>query len=264
MEEMRLNGMKPEAFDHPEMFEVSGYQDGPAQRRNSLSQARRSRRSYTFPLGAWWASSPAVERTMLFWRDNSLQGKGRGSSERFNVSRRSSRSSTSSSQNLGIASFAIGLRAPERNYITSRRFLLCLFLFLGFLTAVTSPAYADEPPRKLLYASDIEYLGSFRVPLDRYGPAALARFGYGGTAPAFNPNNNSLFMVGHSDGQLVAEITIPELTARDTVSGLSRATFLQKFADATDGLMGALAVTEGQIRMGGLLVNEGNLYGRRL
>ena len=46
----------------------------------------------------------------------------------------------------------------------------------------------------LLGESDLTYLGAFRLPSGNFGASS---FEYGGTALAYNPANNSLFIVGH-------------------------------------------------------------------
>src|SRR5438034_1085049 len=67
----------------------------------------------------------------------------------------------------------------------------------------TVPKAADHipppPPTKagsgpLVQASHLVYEGAFRLPADTIGESSFA---YGGTALAFNPARNSLFLVGH-------------------------------------------------------------------
>src|SRR5829696_4313265 len=60
----------------------------------------------------------------------------------------------------------------------------------------------------LVHAGDLGYLGAFNVPEGEIGESS---FQYGGTALAFNPTNDSLFMVGHDYDQSIAEILIPDL-----------------------------------------------------
>jgi hypothetical protein len=67
------------------------------------------------------------------------------------------------------------------------------FHFHGSTTTSSNQAYAQTSlPRVQL--SDLVYQGAFRVP---EGSTDQTSFSYGGTAPAYNPTNNSLFMVGH-------------------------------------------------------------------
>jgi hypothetical protein len=103
----------------------------------------------------------------------------------------------------------------------------------------------------LLQSSDLKYLGAFRLPSGTYGGSS---FGYGGWSLAYNAANNSLFIVGHDQQQMVAEITIPQVINSSDINSLKRATVLQVFGDASDGLLGGMKV-------GGLLVQQGTLYG---
>src|ERR1041384_8836106 len=59
----------------------------------------------------------------------------------------------------------------------------------------------------LVNADGLIYAGAFRLPR---GEVNGSSFGYGGTALAFNPQHNSLFLVGHDWHQLVAEVSIPD------------------------------------------------------
>ena len=51
----------------------------------------------------------------------------------------------------------------------------------------------------------LQYIGAFRVPRGQIGDSS---FSYGGTAYAFNPENNSLFIVGHAHQQAIAEVAV--------------------------------------------------------
>lgn len=78
----------------------------------------------------------------------------------------------------------------------------------------------------LLHEADLTYVGAFRVP---QSPSGASTFAYGGTAPAFNPANNSLFLVGHDWDQAVAEISIPQIVNSTRITDLRTATVLQPF-----------------------------------
>ncbi len=101
----------------------------------------------------------------------------------------------------------------------------------------------------LLQKTDFVYQGAFTVPDGTFGKS---NFNYGGTSIAFNPNNNSLFIVGHDWDQDVAEISIPALKTTAKASDLNTASVLQNFADPTDGAMYKVDVDT--IKVGGLLV----------
>lgn len=76
------------------------------------------------------------------------------------------------------------------------------------------------------------HLGSFTIPDGAFGGPIYKGFNYGGTALGFNPKRNSLFMVGHDQDQLLAEIGIPELGGTAEV--------LQNFVDPTGGRLAAV------------------------
>lgn len=112
---------------------------------------------------------------------------------------------------------------------------------------------------RLLQSTDLVYQGAFRLPKGKVGGSS---FDYGGTALAFNPVHNSLFIVGHDWQQDVAEIAIPAITATNLVVGnLPTATVLQPFTDATEGLMHGVTPNSGDnVKVGGLLPYQGKLY----
>ncbi|HMC68932.1 MAG TPA: HYR domain-containing protein, partial [Mycobacteriales bacterium] len=124
----------------------------------------------------------------------------------------------------------------------------------------------------LVQRGNLAYDGTFRVPSGFFrGPNLTpwqfdrAMFDYGGTALAFNPANNSLFVVGHDQAQLVAEIAIPPLVRSATVAGLNTASLLQPFTDATDGRLSQVSTDplnppDVTIKIGGLLPYQDRLY----
>ncbi|MFY8199592.1 MAG: fibronectin type III domain-containing protein, partial [Pirellula staleyi] len=79
----------------------------------------------------------------------------------------------------------------------------------------------------LLHQADFSYLGAFRVPQGAIGPSSFA---YGGTAPAYNATNHSLFLVGHDYDQAIAEISIPQIVNSSRLSDLRTASVLQSFS----------------------------------
>lgn len=124
-----------------------------------------------------------------------------------------------------------------------------------------------EAPRvaRLVRDTDLVYQGAFRVPAGAFPTTGLtewqlarASFDYGGTALTFNPAKNSLFLVGHDQAQLVAEISIPTLLPGSKVTDLATASVLQPFTDATEGKMGAVGPSS--VKVGGLLPYHGRLY----
>lgn len=74
----------------------------------------------------------------------------------------------------------------------------------------------------------LTHLGTFKIPDGTFGGPAYMGFHYGGTALSHNIARNSLFMVGHNQAQLVAEVSIPGFDETAMV--------LQNFHDPTEGL----------------------------
>jgi hypothetical protein len=119
---------------------------------------------------------------------------------------------------------------------------------------------------KLLQERDLKYLGAFRVPQGDYGSPLYSGFNYGGTALAYNPSRNSLFLVGHAWYQLTAEISIPRIVNSSILEDLKTARVLQRFSDITEGHRsdigqgGSTVNTSGE-PLGGLLVWNDKLVG---
>jgi hypothetical protein len=109
----------------------------------------------------------------------------------------------------------------------------------------------------LLRAADLAYAGAFRLPA---GPSNGDDFGFGGMPLAYNPATNGLFMGTHSGK--VAEISIPAPVNRATIADLPFATYLQGFADPTEGHTQDVAPDRANpASIDGLLVLGDRLYG---
>ena len=132
----------------------------------------------------------------------------------------------------------------------------------AFTTAAsTSTAPSDLSKLPLLQQSNLQYVGAFRVPTSQQGASTVA---YGGTALAFNPANNSLFLVGHRNDQAIAEIAIPsKIVNSSSISSLTSATFLQPFTKITSKIpnMPSNLSSGGVPVIGGLMVSNGQLIG---
>ena len=131
---------------------------------------------------------------------------------------------------------------------------ICVWLLLA-----GSASAAD----KLLQSKDLTYLGAFRVPQGDLGGPKYHGLSYGGSAIAYNPAKNSLFIVGHDHDQLVAEISIPAPVASVNPNRLNTARVLQNLSDITEGNLrrikaGGSVETSNKVKIGGLLV-VGNL-----
>ena len=124
----------------------------------------------------------------------------------------------------------------------------------------------------LVQPDHLIYEGAFRVPAGMLrGPNLTewqydrAMFDYGGTALAYNPAHNSLFVVGHDQAQLVAEIAIPTPINGTNLASLNTATLLQPFTDATDRRLSLvnsdpLNPTDVTVKIGGLLPTSDRLF----
>ncbi len=118
-------------------------------------------------------------------------------------------------------------------------------------------AELDLTTLPLLQAADLQYVGAFRVPRGKFGESSLD---YGGTAIAFNPANNSLFIVGHDWHQAIGEISIPDQIVNDADRAkLATATVLQPFVKVLGKAPNY--TLEGTVKLGGLQVIDGTLVG---
>jgi hypothetical protein len=135
---------------------------------------------------------------------------------------------------------------------TSKAVAYFLLLFL-FLTLRLPLGVAQGPA--LLKQEDLLYQGAFRLPR---GKAGKSSFDYGGSALAYNPENDSLFIVGHDHQQIVAEISIPRVVKSNRLEQLATAEVIQPFTDPTEGKRSK--VDKGALKIGGLLVHQGKLY----
>jgi len=113
-----------------------------------------------------------------------------------------------------------------------------------------------EVKDKLLYETDLEYLGAFRVPKTDMGGPLYQGLAYGGQSIAYNPINNSLFIVGHSQNQQTAEISIPEIVKSDKIEDFKTATVIQNLVDITNGYRDKITA-DGQTA----IVNGANIGG---
>jgi len=87
---------------------------------------------------------------------------------------------------------------------------------------------------------NIEYLGAFRLPGGEDRPQTFA---YGGNAMTFNPDNGTLFIMGHDrlaygelpNGDQIAEISIPEPVISRNIEDLNSGEFVQEFQNVMEG-----------------------------
>jgi len=142
-----------------------------------------------------------------------------------------------------------------------RIFAVFIAISIVGLLSHTKVVLAQQTTSPLIQQSDLQYLGAFLLPA---WTSDGTSFSYGGTALAYNPAHNSLFLVGHNCYQLTAEVAIPTVVHSTSLSALKTATFLQPYADATNGKSaqtGGEASCSAGNKIGGHLVYQGRLYG---
>jgi hypothetical protein len=110
----------------------------------------------------------------------------------------------------------------------------------------------ETQPR--LTPEHLVYIGGFRLPSHASNGQT---FEFGGRQIAFNPANNSLF-VGTRTGH-VAEVSIPGAVNSSNPAAMPSASYLQPFADPTEGRLGQ--VGRDGVALDGLLVYDNKLYG---
>jgi PKD repeat protein len=126
---------------------------------------------------------------------------------------------------------------------------------------VTTNTASNEP---LLYSSNLQYVGAFRLPAvaDPLQPGNYT-YSYGGTALAYDPTRNGLFLVGMPYDQAVSEIAIPQNIVNSAdLTTLATAQILQGPVQVLNKLpSNPLAGGTGGELIGGLMVDNGKLIG---
>ncbi|MFW5872536.1 MAG: hypothetical protein ACOCVN_00970 [bacterium] len=84
--------------------------------------------------------------------------------------------------------------------------LIVLVFFLISEKSYSSSVNTDELP--LLTIDDFEYRGGFRISAVDYGDSSAS---YAQGPIEYNPDNHSIFIVGHSNHQTIAEFPVPEI-----------------------------------------------------
>jgi hypothetical protein len=114
----------------------------------------------------------------------------------------------------------------------------------------------------LVQPGNLVYQGSFEVPHGSVLRSSAGNgFDYGGMAPAFNPLNGTLFLLGHVYDQQTAELNIP--AALGTSAGsLPTASVRTPFVDTLEGHLLDVAAGQGDpnTQIKGQLVYNGQLY----
>ncbi len=115
----------------------------------------------------------------------------------------------------------------------------------------SSPA----PSGSLVHARDVQYLGAFRTPEGQFGGNGSFDFSQG--TMAYNPNNDSLFFVGHASFQEMCEISIPAPTLGSNIASFNTCSVLQNFYRLY-GRIPNWTLAGRDIRIGGILVKPDN------
>ena len=138
------------------------------------------------------------------------------------------------------------------------RTLSCLLALAFTASAATNAATQPSPTTEpLLYSSNLQYLGAFRLP---EGTTNQTSFAFGGDGLAYDPTKSGLFITGHTWYQYTAEVSIPPPVNSTNISTLPTATLLQPLTDALDGKRTSVNPSDPNAQnIGGYLVYNGNL-----
>ncbi len=124
----------------------------------------------------------------------------------------------------------------------------------------TSTSTSSGAGAGLVGPADLVYEGAFRVPSGKFGSDANAIFDYSDDGLAYYAAHDSLFIKGHTYGQMVAEISIPAAVKSADPKALPVAKVLQNFAEITEGHIDDEKIQNAMI-LGGLLVWDQQLIG---
>ena len=133
--------------------------------------------------------------------------------------------------------------------------LVGLILLTGALNSGRVAAQSSNPSAlPLLSSGGLQYVGGFRLPAHSSNGEW---FSFGGYSVAFNPASNSLFVSGTRGN--IAEVSIPTPVNTSDVTSMPFASYLQPFADPTEGRL--YDVASSGVDLSGLMVYGNRLYG---
>jgi hypothetical protein len=118
---------------------------------------------------------------------------------------------------------------------------------------------AAQSAATLLQQKNLQYVGAFRVPSGFFG--SPHGFSFGGAPLTYDLARNSLFVGGHPNDFMIAEIGIPTPVNSAKLSDLPIAHVRQPFGDPTEGNAYSLLQPGNTVILGGLLVAQGKMYG---
>jgi len=93
------------------------------------------------------------------------------------------------------------------------------------------PPMGDLP---LYQMNQLTYGGAFRIPKGEYIPDNFLNPNYSQGPIAYNPDNQSIFLVGHTRESPIAEFTVPQLVTSSQITDLNMANRLQNFKKVLD------------------------------
>jgi PKD repeat protein len=164
-------------------------------------------------------------------------------------------SGTSTAQNpshsyTATGTFTVTLTVTDADGLTAK----------AYATATVSQA-GGTPNEPLLYRANLQYVGAFRVPaVPDQLTSGVNTYDYGGTALAFNPADNGLFLVGMPYDQAISELAIPQSIVNSTsLDALATAKVLQQPVAVLPKLPNDPLT--GTVDIGGLMVDNGQLVG---
>ena len=152
--------------------------------------------------------------------------------------------------NVAAGTYSLTAVATDANGVTGGS--------IASVVSVGGSQGAPTPPPAtgtggLLLAGNLVHQGVFHVPGGIHaGGQANAGFEYGGTALAYNPVKNSLYLAGHDWDQFVGEVSVPALGGTGTL--------LQTLVDPTEGKLASVNPSDsGSKKLGGMLVLSDSL-----
>lgn len=154
------------------------------------------------------------------------------------------------------------------------RFLLVISLIINQFTCLSANATSGSTANSqlpLVQASNLKYVGGFRLPNGKAGPDPNDIFSYCAGPIAFNPADGEMFVSCHAyTPGAIAEVSIPALVNSTKVTDLNTATVIQQssgamlheltYNDKSDPLdtMGGMIVINGQIIFTGYVYYDAN------
>ncbi|MCB0332823.1 MAG: hypothetical protein KDD55_04940 [Bdellovibrionales bacterium] len=128
-----------------------------------------------------------------------------------------------------------------------------VLMFAIFSFSENASAQSDPLHLPLLTIGEFEYVGAFRLPADTFGDSDL---NYSEGPLAYHAERDSIFIVGHTYQQAIAEFKVPTLTNSSTLSELEMAQPpLQNFSSVLD--RATSGNNQSLDRIGGLAVIDG-------